>query len=238
MRGVLTLGRGAAAVLLVAALAGCGSVGNMLGSSSTSTPAPAESGSAAPPQSSSDTVAPKDSLTNMILGKPASGPGPGDAPPPQDELPCPEVTVRAGAGTLSLGSKGATSDVNAMDLHYQGSLVKFARECKSTASLMTMKIGIEGRIIVGPAGGPGQVEVPVRFAVVQEGPSPKTVVSKLVRIPVTVGNEFTVDFTHIDPDVSFPLPRPMAALEQYIVYVGFDPTALSQPRHQTPRRKR
>jgi hypothetical protein len=59
-----------------------------------------------------------------------------------------------------------------------------------------------------------------------------------VRIPVTVGNESTVDFTHIDPDVSFPLPRPMAALEQYIVYVGFDPTALSQPRHQAPRRKR
>jgi hypothetical protein len=55
---------------------------------------------------------------------------------------------------------------------------------------------------------------------------------------VTVGNESTVDFTHIDPDVSFPLPRPMAALEQYIVYVGFDPTALSQPRHQAPRRKR
>jgi hypothetical protein len=180
----------------------------------------------------------KDSLTNMILGTPAAGPGPADDPYKPDDLTCPDVTVRAGAGTLLLGSKASVGEVNAMDLRYQGTLVKFARECRSAAGVMTMKIGIEGRVITGPAGGPGQLDVPVRLAVVQEGPNPKTVLSKLARIPVTVteGNQ-TVDFTHIDPDVAFPMPRPVTALETYVVYVGFDPSATAQ-RPQPSRRRR
>jgi hypothetical protein len=32
-----------------------------------------------------------------------------------------------------------------------------------------------------------------------------------------------VPFTHIEQDVTFPMPRP-AVLEAYVVYVGFDPT--------------
>jgi hypothetical protein len=234
MRVISAVKRGAGAVVLVAALAGCSSVSSMLETSSPSQPAPA--GSSAAPDSSADTAPRKDSLTNMILGTPKPGPTEADQAFKADDLPCPEVTVRSGAGTLLLGSKGSIGEVNAMDLRYQGSLVKFARECKTAAGIMTMKVGIEGRIITGPAGGPGAVEVPLRLAVVQEGPNPKTVVSKLARIPVNV-NGGTVEFTHIDPDVAFPLPRPLGALEQYVVYVGFDPTALSQ-RPQAPRRKR
>ena len=33
----------------------------------------------------------------------------------------------------------------------------------------------QGRIIIGPAGGPGKVDVPLRIAVVQEGVKPKTI---------------------------------------------------------------
>jgi hypothetical protein len=239
MRNGFTGGRGAAAVLFAAVLAGCSSMGNMLGSSSTSTSTStsAESGSVAPPQSSTEPIPPKDSLTNMLLGKPATGPAPADTVFQQEDLSCPEVTVRPGTATLQIGSKGTVGEVSAMDLRYQGSLVRFSRECKFTPALVTMKLGIEGRVIVGPAGGPGQLDVPIRFAVVQEGPNPKTVLSKLVRIPVTVGSEPTVDFTHIDPDIAFPMPRPQTVLEQYVIYVGFDPTALA-PQKPASRRKR
>jgi hypothetical protein len=228
------------AAVLVAVLAGCTSIDNMLGSSDTSAPAPVESGPAAPPQPSSGTIPPKDSLTNMILGKPAAGPAPADNVfKPDDNLPCPEVTVRPGTATLQIGSKGATGEVPAMELRYQGSLVRFSRECKYSPTLVTMKLGIEGRVIVGPVGGPGQIEVPVRFAVVEEGPNPKTVLSKLARIPVTIGSDPTVEFTHIDPDIAFPMPRSVTALDRYVVYVGFDPTALAQPKHRpVSRRKR
>jgi hypothetical protein len=174
----------------------------------------------------------------MILGKPATGPTPADQTFIADDMPCPEVTVRAGAATLLLGSKSSAGEVSAMDLRYQGTLVNFARECKTAAGVMTMKVGVEGRIITGPAGGPGIVDVPLRLAVVQEGPVPKTVLSKLAHISVTVtGQDSTVEFTHIDPAVAFPLPRPLGALEQYVVYVGFDPTAARQKKPPA-RRKR
>ena len=232
MRGISAVRRGAGVAVLVAALAGCSSVSSVL---ETSSPAPADS--AAVP-AGTEAPARKDSLTNMILGAPKPGPGPADDPFKPDDLICPDVTVRAGAGTLLLGSKGSVGEVTAMDLRYQGTLVKFARECKTAAGLLPMKIGIEGRVIPGPAGGPGQVDVPVRLAVVQEGPSPKTVLSKLVRIPVTVTAENpTVDFTHVDSDVAFPMPRPVTALESYIVYVGFDASAMTQ-RPAPSRRKR
>ena len=237
MRGISAVKRGAGAAVLMAALAGCSSVSSMLETSSPSQPAPVDSSGA--PDSSADTAPRKDSLTNMILGTPKPGPTEADQAFKADDLPCPEVTVRSGAGTLLLGSKGSIGEVNAMDLRYQGTLVKFARECKTAGGVMTMKIGIEGRVITGPAGGPGSIEVPLRLAVVQEGANPKTVVSKLARVPVTINADPTVEFTHIDPDVAFPLPRPLGALEQYIVYVGFDPTALKPQRpQQTPRRKR
>jgi hypothetical protein len=74
---------------------------------------------------------------------------------------------------------------------------------------------------------------------VQEGPDPKTVVSKLVRIPVTVGADTsTVDFTHVDQEIAFPLPKPISNLESYVVYVGFDPSAVAPQKPASRGRKR
>ena len=237
MRGMSAVKRGIGAVALMAALAGCGSMSSVLDKYSSPAPQPASADPDAP--AVADTAPRKDTLTNVILGVPKPGETEADRAFRETDMPCPDVTVRSGAGTLLLGSKGSIGEVNATDLRYQGTLVKFARECKTAGGVMTMKVGIEGRVITGPAGGPGQVDVPLRLAVVQEGPNPKTVVSKLARIAVNVTPEnATVEFTHIDPDVAFPLPRPLGLIEHYIVYVGFDPTALAPQRPQAPRRKR
>ncbi len=77
--------------------------------------------------------------------------------------------MRTGAATLMIGSKPGEGEPNALDVRYQGSIIRTARECHINAGMMTMKVGIEGRIITGPAGGPGTVDVPLRVAVVQEG---------------------------------------------------------------------
>ena len=218
-------------IVLVGAAIGlgaCSSVSSLLDSSSADRP----QSSTAPSSSSSS------SSTGLLsgIGIGSSAPATGELKP--DDYPCPEVTVRPGAGTLLLGSKSSVGEIGAMDLRYQGTLVKFARECMPKAGIMTMKIGIEGRVIAGPAGGPGTVEVPLRLAVVQEGPDPKTVVSKLARIPVSVSEATpSVDFTHVDSEVAFPIPRPMGALASYVVYVGFDPAAAT-PQKPPPRKKR
>ena len=145
------------------------------------------------------------------------------------DVECPGVDVRTGAATLMIGSKpGEAGEPAALDLRYQGTIIRTARECHVNAGVMTMKVGIEGRIITGPAGGPGAVDVPLRIAVVQEGPNPKTIVSKFARVPVTVTSAVDrVTFTHVDPDIAFPMPQPLADIDAYVVYVGFD--AVSAP---------
>lgn len=154
-----------------------------------------------------------------------------------DDIECPGVAVRTGAATLMIGSKPG-EEPSALELRYQGSIIRTARECHVTAGVMTMKVGVEGRVITGPAGGPGQVDVPLRIAVVQEGPNPKPIVSKFASIPVTVTSEVDrVIFTHVEQDVTFPMPVPAGLIDAYVVYVGFDPLALQEKKKPPVKRK-
>jgi len=151
---------------------------------------------------------------------------------------CPEVKIRAGAATLMIGSKPGEGEPNALDVRYQGSITRTARECHLNGNTFTMKVGVEGRIITGPAGGPGNVEVPVRIAVVHEGVSPKVVASKLGRETVTLtGTVDRANFTHIEDDVSFPLPSPITDISSYVVYIGFDPQGAAPEKKKPPAHK-
>jgi hypothetical protein len=141
----------------------------------------------------------------------------------QADVNCPSVDIRQGAGTLTVGPAG---DNSAMALKYQGTFVRAARECSIAGTSMAVKLGVQGRVIVGPAGGPGSLDIPLRIAVVHEtAAGSKTITTKLVRIPVTVaaGVPFT-EFTHIEEALMFPLPPP-AQLDDYNIYIGFDPLA-------------
>ena len=155
------------------------------------------------------------------------------------DIDCPTVEVRTGAATLLIGSKPGGGEPVALDVRYQGSIIRTARECHVNAGVMTMKVGIEGRIITGPAGGPGVVDVPLRLAVVREGISPKAIVSKLARLQVTIaGSIDRATFTHVDPDITFPLPQPLSDIDAYVVYVGFDAAAAQPEKPKAPVKKK
>jgi hypothetical protein len=146
----------------------------------------------------------------------------------QPDVNCPPVDVRQGASTLTIGSNGNQS---AMAVRYQGEFTREARDCAVVGGNMVMRIGIQGRVIVGPAGGPGQVEVPLRIAIVQETPGgARPITTKFIRIPVMVAsNDSNPVFTHVEEGVTFPVPTPTSSLDDYIAYVGFDPfTAQAQ----------
>jgi hypothetical protein len=162
-------------------------------------------------------------------------------PPAQDvvatgvpaEIDCPGVDIRQGASTLGISAPGA--EATAMNTRYQVSIGQTARECAALGGVMTMKVGVQGRVLLGPAGGPGRVDVPLRVAVVQEGTNPKAIVSKFYRIAVDVApGQTAVPFTHVEQDLTFPMPSP-SALDNYVVYVGFDPTGAPPERKQTRR---
>jgi hypothetical protein len=155
------------------------------------------------------------------------------------DVECPDVSIRNGTATLTISSTPKNTEPTALDVRYQGSIVRTARECHINAGVMTMTVGIEGRVITGPAGGAGSVEIPLRVAVVQEGVEPKTITSKFGRETVTIANSSDrVAFTHIESDISFPLPQPVSDIDKYVVYVGFDPQGAEAQKKSTIKRSR
>lgn len=153
--------------------------------------------------------------------KPAPAPG---QPPADDDIDCPQVTVRAGASTYGVGVTGKPAVGN--DVRFQASITKMARECVRNGGEITARIGIQGRVIAGPAGAPSTVEVPLRVAVVQGGVGEKVIASKAYRTTVEMSEGGSVPFTFVAEDLSYPVPT-AATADSYIFYVGFDPQALA-----------
>jgi hypothetical protein len=163
-------------------------------------------------------------MRNFFLGTPAP-PQQQQANAPRDEPECPVVDVRSGASTMTVHGPGETVATN---VRYQATIAQMARECAVLGATMTVKIGVQGRIILGPLGAPGTLDVPVRMALVQEGPEPKTLWTKLYRVPVAIpAGQSNVPFVHVEQDLTFPVPKG-DALESYIVYVGFDQLAAKE----------
>src|SRR5262249_29459884 len=140
--------------------------------------------------------------------------------PSAPDVECPGVDIRTGASTMNIAAK--TADATAGDLRYQLSFGQTARECAVQGASLIVKVGAQGPVRLGAMGGPGQVEVPLRYAVVREGPQPKTVATKFKRIAVTIGPGQThVQFVDIEEGLAFPMPS-KSELDAYVVYVGFD----------------
>ena len=150
----------------------------------------------------------------------------GEALPPNFE--CPDVQVRQGASTLS--SSANPAEPSALNLRYQVTIGATARECRLLpGNTVSIKVGMQGRVILGPEGAPGTVEVPVRFAVVREGIDPKPIITKLDRVSVTVPpNDTNVLFSHVAEGLDFPMPKG-SEIDSYVVYIGFDPSAVQEP---------
>lgn len=177
-------------------------------------------------------------LSDFFSG--ASAKAPQTAAGAQPDVNCPRVEVRQGASTLTIG---APENKSAMTLRYQGEFTRQARDCAVVDGNMVMRVGVQGRLVVGPTGGPGQVDVPLRIAIVQETPGGmRPIATKFIRIPVVVTNEQSALFSHIESGLTFPLPVPVSALDDYIAYVGFDPLSAQaqdqQLAKEPPRHKR
>jgi hypothetical protein len=143
---------------------------------------------------------------------------PEPAPAAQSAVDCPQTTVRTGASTWQM-----PTGVSAPNVRYQATLGQIDRECALLGQTVTAKVGVEGRLLVGPKGGPGNVKVPLRIALVQEGPQPKPLWTKFYLVSVDVPQgQSQVTFGQVEDDLTFPLP-PGRDLSRYVIYVGFDP---------------
>jgi hypothetical protein len=208
----------AAVAMASAMLAGCGG-GSMFGSSSAS-------------PSSSPSLGDR---FGQIFGSKSQAVGEAPPPPEANEPTCPSVEIRSGASTLPVGLPGKEASGN--DLRYQISVLRTARDCVLSGSEVHARVGIQGRIIAGPAGAPPSVVVPMRVALVQEGIQQKVIFSKAYQTTVdTSHGDGTTDFSFVAEDIAYPVPVG-AAGDNYIFYVGFDPQSL-KPERPARRKKR
>jgi hypothetical protein len=205
---------GAGRLLLVAvaagALAGCGG-GSMFGSSSAESPSIGD-------------------RFGQVFGSKSQAVGTPAPPAAENELTCPEVSIRPGASTYAVGLPGKEAVGN--DLRFQATITRTARDCNVNGGQITARIGIQGRVIAGPAGAPASVDVPLRVAVVQEGVSPKTIFTKAFQTNVAMDPAGNVPFSLVAEDVIYPVPTGGTG-DAYVFYIGFDPQALKpEPRQR------
>jgi hypothetical protein len=159
--------------------------------------------------------------------------------PTTEEFDCPRIDIRQGASTLLVNAGQASGEEGgALALRYQGTFVRAARECRVTGNMVNIRIGVEGRVILGPAGGPGPISVPLRFALVSETlNSMKPVWSKLQIINVDIPPQTpNMNFTHIVEDLTVPIP-PASELDGWVIYIGFDPAGAQLEQKRRPARQ-
>lgn len=127
---------------------------------------------------------------------------------------CPPIRVRPGGEALFYYGSGRVG--NARDLQYQAIIDKQSRNCVVSNGLITVKLGMVGRLLLGPSGNQTNVNVPLRFAVERDG---VPLFSERYEIPVTITppNQ-SEEFVKVVENVAVPY----TGGEQIVFWVGFD----------------
>lgn len=153
------------------------------------------------------------SVSAAIFGNPTNQP---TAEPvgPQDDPTCPSVEVLDGTASLRVGRAGSS------DVAHQASLTDVARECLFQPGSVSLKVGVQGRMLIGTAGRPGSYTVPVRV-VVKRGDS--VVVSRIARISVAIpAGETSAPFAHVEEGITVARTTGMDPADEFSVLVGLD----------------
>jgi hypothetical protein len=150
-------------------------------------------------------------------------------------LTCPDVKIRPGASTYAVAAPGKQAVGN--DVRYQATIARYARDCNLENGRITARVGIQGRVIAGPAGAPPAVEVPLRVAVVKAGVNEKVISTTVVRTTVSMAEGLSVPFSVVAEDVVYPAVS-ADENDSYVFYIGFDPQALKpEPKPKVVKKK-
>jgi hypothetical protein len=132
---------------------------------------------------------------------------------------CPTVQVRQGTQVVRKYAQGKEEDPAGVT--YQGTLSRFARECRQAPDGGTsIRVGVYGRIIAGAASGDGGVstKLPLRVVLVKNGS--EVLFSELVQVDAVVPpGEGSAGWTRVVEGLSVPYHTDDST---YVIYVGFD----------------
>jgi hypothetical protein len=161
--------------------------------------------------------------------------GTNDPPPIQQpkldekEQTCPAVDIIENAA----GYRGSSSLAgSASAVSFQASITNTARECIFQGNQLRLRVGVEGRVLLGPNGKAGSYSVPIKIVVKRRK---DTVTQRSTRLNVTVpGNDTQAEFAYVDESITLPISQ-FDPGDEYDIFVGLDPTG-AQVQRQTRRR--
>ena len=161
-----------------------------------------------------------DSIKNTIgkatkavgLGKPP-GPAPKEAP-----SGCPTIEILDGTEVSRVMTPGVTGNEG---LRYQYSLHDVGRECSISGGHVAVKVGANGRVLLGPVGAAGHFDVPLRVVIFSDADQ-KPVLSKLFRVPATIASgQASVPLAFVSEMIDVPVAAGRTAAD-YSIKVGID----------------
>ncbi len=158
------------------------------------------------------------------VAKPASNPSekPVVLPVASTDIYCPTVDVAEGGAAARVGGPDNAS------VRYQFNIGDTARECDPAGpGQATLKIGVSGEVVIGPAGSAGTYSAPLKITVTHLGDK-KEVFSKVFNVQATTDGVQTGGFRV----VTDPIPLPLTTLQladEYSITVGFTGAGAGAP---------
>ncbi|MDF2118903.1 hypothetical protein PY365_25370 [Roseiarcaceae bacterium H3SJ34-1] len=139
------------------------------------------------------------------------------ATPSETNVICPSVEVKDGSAAYRVYAGAQTSE----NVRYQYSLGDIARECRVAGGQVLIKVGVEGKVLLGPAGQPSNFNVPV-FVGVRAEAGEKMLVSKVYNAAVTIpAGQTQGSFAIVSDELAVPFTQENAN-DDYTVFVGFE----------------
>jgi len=130
------------------------------------------------------------------------------------DIDCPSIEVQDGTSAIRVGGESNAS------VRYQFDIAETARECQPQGSQFTIKVGVAGHLLIGPAGAPGAYSANLRVVIRREGDK-TAVVSKVYRVESNTGTASEGSFQLVTELFSLPFPHRQMN-QDYTILVGFD----------------
>ena len=132
-----------------------------------------------------------------------------------DELQCPPVEIDEGGAAARVGGPDNAS------VRYQFAISQTARECAPLPdNKFSLKVGVSGRLLIGPAGKPGAYSAPLRVTVHDEN-TKKDAFTKVYKVEASVPDAGDAPFNLVTEPIVLPMTRTELA-DDYTLTVGFD----------------
>jgi hypothetical protein len=145
------------------------------------------------------------------------------------DVACPEVDVFDGGATARVGGPAN------QDVRYQFDISDVARECDPQGKMFSLKVGVAGRLLIGPAGSPGDYSTTLHVKVKRDIDE-QVLFDKTYRVAVDTKGADQAPYRIVTDPIMLPLTRARLDMD-YSIFVGLGAGGEKAVAHRRKRHK-